>query len=141
MNDQRCKTCRFWQVIDEDTLGNCRRYPPTLIQTDHLNEVCKDALDELGTATLGIFPSTAAMEWCGEWQADVKSIATLESPIASLNLSYRAYSRLINNGFKNVRDVVAATEKSLMQIKKFGEVSLNEIKERLAELGLFLKQE
>ena len=41
-------------------------------------------------------------------------------------------------GLKTVQDLVQKSETELMTIKNFGQTSLNEVKQKLAELGLTL---
>jgi DNA-directed RNA polymerase subunit alpha len=42
-------------------------------------------------------------------------------------------------GLKTVSDLIERSEAELMTIKNFGQTSLNEVKQKLAELGLSLK--
>lgn len=55
-----CDTCRFWRkqaFCDENDWGQCRRMPPIL------PELVDDKL-----VVAGIWPSTKAGDWCGEWE-------------------------------------------------------------------------
>ncbi len=55
-----CATCRFWRkqaIRDEDDWGQCRRMPPIL----------PDLVDDK-LVIAGIWPSTKAGDWCGEWE-------------------------------------------------------------------------
>ena len=64
--------------------------------------------------------------------------AILESPLAVLGLSSRAQNSLLAEKIANVRDLVALTEEQLLQIKNFGETSLQEVSKKLADHGLSL---
>lgn len=65
--------------------------------------------------------------------------AMLEQPVTDLDLSVRARKALSLLGIETVGDLVSRTEAELLGIKNFGQTSLNEIKEALAEHGLSLR--
>ena len=56
-----CQNCRFWRRAGRDgpgpDWGQCKRMPPVLpeIEDDKMVHV-------------GIWPSTEARDWCGEWE-------------------------------------------------------------------------
>ncbi len=59
---EQCAVCRFWRQggpagRDLDW-GECRRMPPALPQIDQ---------DKL--LHVGLWPHTAADDWCGEWES------------------------------------------------------------------------
>jgi hypothetical protein len=57
---QQCASCRFWRREHAErgpSWGQCRRMPPVLPDYD---------AEKL--AHVGIWPHTAADDWCGEWQ-------------------------------------------------------------------------
>jgi hypothetical protein len=60
--DQACAACRFWRQTGADARsdgwGECRRMPPSLPQVEE---------DKL--LHVGVWPHTAAADWCGEWEA------------------------------------------------------------------------
>ncbi|MBM2826120.1 MAG: DNA-directed polymerase subunit alpha [Dehalococcoidia bacterium] len=60
----------------------------------------------------------------------------LDIPIDELNLSVRAYNALKRHNLTRVVDVMSKTPDELMQIRNFGEKSMQELRERLAEFGL-----
>ncbi|GIW93976.1 MAG: DNA-directed RNA polymerase subunit alpha [Pirellulaceae bacterium] len=62
----------------------------------------------------------------------------LNMSISDLKLSSRATNCLENENIHTVRDLVQRTEDQLLEVRNFGETSLNEVKEKLAELGLRL---
>ena len=63
----------------------------------------------------------------------------LDRPIETLNLSVRSRRCMERLGVKSMRDLINKTEVQLMAAKNFGMTSLNEIKKKLAELGLRLR--
>lgn len=64
----------------------------------------------------------------------------LDSPIEDLELSVRSYNCLKREGVNTVQQLVNISESDLMKIRNFGAKSIEEVKDKLAELGLSLKQ-
>ncbi len=64
----------------------------------------------------------------------------LSQPVAELDLSARARKALSLLGIQTVSDLISRTEAELLGIKNFGLTSLSEIKEKLDEHGLSLRQ-
>ena len=62
----------------------------------------------------------------------------LARPIETLELSVRAANCLASEKIDTVRDLVTKTEAELLAMRNFGQTSLVEVKEKLAELGLDL---
>src|SRR6187402_2848655 len=60
-------------------------------------------------------------------------------PIEDLNLTQRSYNCLKREGIHTVGELTARSEADLMDIRNFGQKSITEVKERLAELGFALK--
>ena len=58
--------------------------------------------------------------------------------LAELKLSVRASNCLESENIQTVRDLVQRTEDQLLEVRNFGETTLREVKEKLAELGLRL---
>ena len=61
--------------------------------------------------------------------------------IEELNLSVRSYNCLKREGINTVGDVVQKSESELMDIRNFGQKSIDEVKVKLEELGLGLREE
>ncbi len=61
--------------------------------------------------------------------------------VEELNLSVRSYNCLKREGINTVGDLVQKTEAELMDIRNFGQKSIDEVKAKLAELGLSLREE
>lgn len=60
----------------------------------------------------------------------------LLTPIEDLNLTARTTNALVNNGIRNVHDLVNLTEQDLRELKGFGSKALDEVKDKIAELNL-----
>jgi DNA-directed RNA polymerase subunit alpha len=61
--------------------------------------------------------------------------------IEELNLSVRSYNCLKREGINTVGELVQKSEAELMDIRNFGQKSIEEVKEKLDELGLGLREE
>ena len=61
--------------------------------------------------------------------------------IEELNLSVRSYNCLKREGINTVGDLVQKSEGELMDIRNFGQKSIDEVKLKLEELGLGLREE
>lgn len=62
----------------------------------------------------------------------------LNLSLAELKLSVRAMNCLESENIHLVRDLVQRNEDQLLEVRNFGETTLNEVKEKLRELGLHL---
>jgi Bacterial RNA polymerase, alpha chain C terminal domain len=86
------------------------------------------------------------MEIPGWPPVDLKDISNrlpdaVFKPAAELELSVRSSNCLRNDGIIYVGELVQRTEEELLRTPNFGRKSLNEIKEVLAQMGLFLGME
>lgn len=64
---------------------------------------------------------------------------TLDSPIEDLELSVRSYNCLKREGVNTVQQLVEKSENDLVKIRNFGAKSIEEVKDKLAQLGFSLK--
>lgn len=78
------------------------------------------------------------MEATGYSPVDLELEEKLNRSLAELNLSVRATNCLESEGINSVRDLVTRTEDQLLQVRNFGETTLQEVKERLQTIGLRL---
>jgi DNA-directed RNA polymerase subunit alpha len=62
----------------------------------------------------------------------------LNMTLAELKLSVRAMNCLESADINTVRDLVLKTEDQLLEVRNFGETTLNEVNEKLKDLGLTL---
>jgi DNA-directed RNA polymerase subunit alpha len=75
----------------------------------------------------------------GPSPTDAALAADLALPIEDLQLTIRSYNCLKREGIHSVGELVARSEADLLDIRNFGAKSIVEVKEKLAELGLNLK--
>ena len=65
----------------------------------------------------------------------------LEMTIEELDLSVRSYNCLKRAGINTVQELTNKTEADMMKVRNLGRKSLDEVKEKLANLGLSLRQD
>jgi DNA-directed RNA polymerase subunit alpha len=74
----------------------------------------------------------------GGEQVDHELERKLNMSLAELELSVRATNCLESEGITTVRDLVIRTDEELLEVRNFGETTLKEVKQKLAERGLTL---
>ena len=75
----------------------------------------------------------------GPSPAEADHIASFSLPIEDLDLTVRSYNCLKREGVHTVGELVARTESDLLDIRNFGQKSIDEVKVKLHTLGLSLK--
>jgi DNA-directed RNA polymerase subunit alpha len=75
----------------------------------------------------------------GPSPSEVADIAAFSMPIEDLDLTVRSYNCLKREGIHTVGELVGRSEADLLDIRNFGSKSIDEVKIKLAGLGLALK--
>lgn len=75
----------------------------------------------------------------GPGPSDNAVAADMALPVEDLELTVRSYNCLKREGIHSVGELVARSEADLMDIRNFGAKSIDEVKEKLTELGMSLK--
>lgn len=70
-----------------------------------------------------------------------KKEKVLEMTIEELDLSVRSYNCLKRAGINSVQELTMKTEEDMMKVRNLGRKSLEEVQEKLVELGLSLRQD
>lgn len=105
----------------------------------------RDALASAGATLVELFSLVRGLNEAAEGIeiGPPESDASLEEdynlPIEELNLTQRSYNCLKREGIHTVGELTARSEADLMDIRNFGQKSITEVKERLVDLGLSLK--
>ena len=110
-------------IIPEDALGLSAR-----ILTEHL---------DLFTDLTEVAKATDVMKEVDKSSDD----HVLERTIEELDLSVRSYNCLKRAGINTVHDLTEKTEPEMMKVRNLGRKSLEEVKVKLADLGLGLKND
>jgi DNA-directed RNA polymerase subunit alpha len=66
--------------------------------------------------------------------------SVLDTPIEELDLSVRSYNCLKRQGVNTIGQLTECTEGDLLNIRNFGAKSIEEVKDKLQQMGLGLKQ-
>ena len=103
----------------------------------------EEALQEAGRLLIDFFrllAGTAAGPEVavGPQAEETNKLASM--PIEELDLSVRPYNCLKRAGINTVGDLLQRTEDEVVNVKNFGRKSLDEVKEKLAALGLELRR-
>ncbi len=72
---------------------------------------------------------------------DVKKEKILETTIEELDLSVRSYNCLKRAGINTIEELIKRNEEEMMKVRNLGKKSLEEVQQKLAALGLSLRQD
>lgn len=72
---------------------------------------------------------------------EVKKEKVLEITIEELDLSVRSYNCLKRAGINTVEELIKRNEEEMMKVRNLGRKSLEEVQQKLASLGLCLRQD
>jgi DNA-directed RNA polymerase subunit alpha len=75
----------------------------------------------------------------GPSPVDEQLAADLALPVEELNLTVRSYNCLKREGIHTVGELISRSEQDLLDIRNFGAKSIDEVKAKLVEMGLSLK--
>ncbi|MCL2390035.1 MAG: DNA-directed RNA polymerase subunit alpha [Endomicrobia bacterium] len=104
---------------------------------DALIEAAKILRNSL-TIFTGVIEDEGAVAEPAANKEEEKGSDLLEQPLSIMDLSTRSSNSLKNAGLETIGDLVKVTEEDMMSFDNFGKRSLEEIKEKLAEMGLSL---
>lgn len=107
------------------------------------------ALSSAGETLKGLFEQFSDFEASGPGGIVVSPEEALDNigtdpvkgqTIEELDLSVRSYNCLKREGVATVGELMDKTEQELLEIRNFGSKSVDEVKDKLAELGIALKE-
>jgi ribosomal protein L17 len=105
----------------------------------------RDALASAGTTLVELFGLARELNVdaegieIGPSPAEADHIAAFGLPIEEMDLTVRSYNCLKREGIHTVGELVSRTEADLLDIRNFGQKSIDEVKIKLAGMGLSLK--
>ncbi|EMQ99105.1 DNA-directed RNA polymerase subunit alpha [Paeniglutamicibacter gangotriensis] len=105
----------------------------------------RDAVASAGTTLVELFGLARELNTAAEGieigpsPTDAALAADMALPIEDLELTVRSYNCLKREGIHSVGELVARSEADLMDIRNFGAKSIDEVKAKLIDLGLALK--
>jgi carbon monoxide dehydrogenase subunit G len=117
----------------------------TLNVTGRPAQFGRGVMAEVGGKLIGVFASNLADMLAAEQAAEPAPQGEPEAapvgeaqPIDELNLSVRSYNSLRREGIHTVGDLAAKTREDLLAIDHIGPASVEEIRQKLADLGMTL---
>jgi DNA-directed RNA polymerase subunit alpha len=105
----------------------------------------RDALASAGSTLVELFGLARELNVAAEGidigpsPVDEQMAADLALPVEELNLTVRSYNCLKREGIDTVGALIVRSEQDLLDVRNFGQKSIDEVKGKLAELGLSLK--
>ena len=105
----------------------------------------RDAVASAGTTLVELFGLARELNVeaegieIGPSPVDEQYAADLALPVEELKLTMRSYNCLKREGIHTVSELVSRSEQDLLDIRNFGSKSIEEVKLRLQEMGLALK--
>jgi DNA-directed RNA polymerase subunit alpha len=105
----------------------------------------RDALASAGSTLVELFGLARELNVeaegieIGPSVGEADHIAAFAMPIEDMDLTVRSYNCLKREGIHTVGELVTRTEADLLDIRNFGQKSIDEVKEKLYGLGLALK--
>jgi DNA-directed RNA polymerase subunit alpha len=105
----------------------------------------RDAVASAGKTLVGLFGLAQELNEqaegidIGPSPSDAALAADLALPIEEMDLTVRSYNCLKREGIHTVGELVSRSEADLLDIRNFGSKSIDEVKVKLAQMGLGLK--
>jgi DNA-directed RNA polymerase subunit alpha len=128
---------RVAQRTDFDRLIIDVETKPSIVPRDALASAGKTLVELFGLAR-DLNTEAEGIE-IGSSPIDERFAADLALPIEKLNLTVRSYNCLKREGIHTVGDLVTRSEDDLKAVRNFGSKSIDEVKQKLAEIGMTLK--
>ncbi len=105
----------------------------------------RDAVASAGTTLVELFGLARELNVeaegidVGPSPVDVFHSEQMSTPIEQLDLSVRSYNCLMREGIRTVGELLTRSEADLLDIRNFGQKSIDEVKDKLASMSLALK--
>ena len=130
---------RVGQITDYDRLV-LDVWTNGTMKPDEATSIGAKILTEHLNLFIGLTEHVSEVEIMVEKEEDVKE-KVLEMTVEELDLSVRSYNCLKRAAINTVEELTDKTADDMMKVRNLGKKSLEEVQEKLAELGLSLKQD
>jgi len=130
---------RVGQVADYDKL-TLDIWTDGTIKPDEAASLGAKVMSEHLNLFINMTDATAGVEIMVEKEEDKKE-KVLEMTIEELDLSVRSYNCLKRAGINTVEELTDRSEEDMMKVRNLGKKSLEEVKHKLHDLGLGLREE
>jgi DNA-directed RNA polymerase subunit alpha len=136
---------RCTHLVENTRVGQRTDYDKLTVEVETNGAV--DPGDAVGRAAriindhMTLFEAHASSDLGGDTFADLpeEGEAILDTPIEDLDLSVRSFNCLKRQGVNTIGQLTETTEADLLNIRNFGAKSIEEVKDKLQQMGLGLK--
>lgn len=132
-------------VIEDTRVGQSTDYENLIFEVWTDKSITPDdAMSEAAKILqkqLSVFVKLSDIGQIEEESSGPREKSVMDLTVDELDLSVRSYNCLKRAGIMAVGDLVKYSEADIMNVRNFGKKSLDEIKDKLAEYGLALRQE
>ncbi|PRQ11591.1 DNA-directed RNA polymerase subunit alpha [Corynebacterium sp. 13CS0277] len=132
--------------VEATRVGQRTDFDKLIIDVETKNSItARDAMASAGKTLVELFGLARELNTnaegleIGAGGADAEHEAIYSMPIEDLDFSVRSYNCLKRQEIHTVGELAACGESDLLDIRNFGQKSINEVKIKLASLGLTLK--
>jgi DNA-directed RNA polymerase subunit alpha len=139
--------CRCTYVVENTRVGQRTDYDKLTLEVETNGSIDPgDAVARAGRIVdehmmLFVEQAGTPLEGEGIFAAAVdEGESVLDTPIEELDLSVRSYNCLKRQGVNTIGQLSECSENDLLNIRNFGAKSIEEVKEKLQQMGLGLKQ-
>ncbi|WP_031517166.1 DNA-directed RNA polymerase subunit alpha [Desulfofalx alkaliphila] len=130
---------RVGQITDYDKL-TLEVWTDGSIRPDEATSLAAKIMSEHLRLFIGLTEATNDVEIMVEKEEEQKD-KILEMTVEELDLSVRSYNCLKRAGINTVEELIQRTEEDMMKVRNLGKKSLEEVVNKLAELGLTLRKD
>ncbi len=130
---------RVGQITDYDKL-TLEVWTDGSIRPDEATSLSAKILNDHLRLFIGLTESLSDVEIMVEKEEEQKD-KILEMTIEELDLSVRSYNCLKRAGINSVEELIQRNEEDMMKVRNLGKKSLEEVINKLAELGLSLRKD
>lgn len=135
-------------AVDNTRVGQVTNYDKLTLEIWTNGTIRPDEAASLGARILmehlnlfvGLTSEVSDMEIMVEKEAEEKTRQLEKMSIEELDLSVRSYNCLKRAGINTVAELLEKTDEDMMKVRNLGKKSLEEVKQKLAAIGLSLKQ-
>lgn len=101
----------------------------------------REVADVVARYVVDVLPRLRSDQLIVNADISTQDLEQMSRPVSDLNLSYRVRSCLARRGITSVGELVPRTPDDLLSIINFGQVSLNEIRNKLAYINMKLRDD
>ncbi|MCL5038971.1 MAG: DNA-directed RNA polymerase subunit alpha [Firmicutes bacterium] len=129
---------RVGQVTDYDRLS-LEVWTNKALRPDEAVSLAAKVLNDHLDLFVGLADNVASVDTMVQ-RSEIQKDKLLEMTIEEMELSVRSYNCLKRAGLNTVGDIAEKTEEEMMKVRNLGKKSLEEVKLKLAGMGLSLRQ-